>query len=139
VWCRSGGGPQENPELYYHAEDFILGQTINVLGRPVLLRACDAFTRTFYREVLDIEQPEPLHPEIVETVLPTVRTSHPTPTHPHPYPRPYPCSCASVRACYDGLVPHRSRVTTTVSCGQAPQCVFVCVCTGSCVAVCVCV
>ncbi len=47
-----------------------MGNYINVLGRPVLLRACDPFTRSFYADVLGIEQPAPIPPP--EVIKPTV-------------------------------------------------------------------
>lgn len=35
-----------------------------MLGRSILLRACDPFTRTFYSDELGLEQPEPVIPDI---------------------------------------------------------------------------
>lgn len=64
--AKASSGPEENPDLYYTADDFIVGNFINVLGRPVLLRSCDAFTRSFYSDVLGVEQPLPIPPPAAE-------------------------------------------------------------------------
>ena len=58
--AREAGPPEEHPELYYRAPDFIIGRTINVLGRDVQLRGCDPFTRTYFQDVLGITQPPPI-------------------------------------------------------------------------------
>ena len=60
---RAAGTPEDNPHLYYRAEDLIVGSTIHVLGRDLLIRACDPFTRTFYKEHFGIMQPAPLEAE----------------------------------------------------------------------------
>ncbi len=154
MYRRASSGPEENPELYYSADDFIVGNTINVsvcplgicmwefvwvwvgcpaglgrrtaphsgaacasqeclpgwccavstppppprhtppvhvllcacglassltmgpvqvLGRPVLLRSCDPFTRSFYQDVLGFEQPAPVPPPAVERATVEVR------------------------------------------------------------------
>ena len=70
---RASSGPEDNPELYYTADDFIVGNYINVLGRPVLLRSCDPYTRSFYADVLGIEQPAPIPPPEVERAEVVVR------------------------------------------------------------------
>ncbi len=76
--ARASSGPEENPDLYYTADDFIVGNTINVLGRAVLLRSCDAFTRSFYKDVLGFEQPAPVPPPVVERAV--VEHAIPPPT-----------------------------------------------------------
>ena len=73
VGDRASSGPEDNPELYYTADDFIVGNYINVLGRPVLLRSCDPYTRSFYADVLGIEQPAPIPPPEVERAEVVVR------------------------------------------------------------------
>jgi len=47
--------PDEDP---YLPEDLIVGETINVLGRKVVLYNCDDFTRSFYEAFLGIDQRE---------------------------------------------------------------------------------
>jgi len=64
--AKASSGPEENPDLYYTSEDFVVGNFINVLGRPVLLRSCDAFTRSYFTEVLGVEQPAPIPPPPVD-------------------------------------------------------------------------
>lgn len=61
--AKAAGTPEDNPHLYYRAEDLIVGSTIHVLGRDLLIRACDPFTRTFYKEHFGIMQPPPLEAE----------------------------------------------------------------------------
>lgn len=41
---------------YYQPKDFIVGETVFVLGRRMLLYDCDEFTKNYYRKVLCIEQ-----------------------------------------------------------------------------------
>ncbi|KAL8270213.1 hypothetical protein Esti_005888 [Eimeria stiedai] len=41
---------------FYLAEDFIVGKDIDVYGRSFHIYDCDAFTRQFYRDFLQIEQ-----------------------------------------------------------------------------------
>ncbi|XP_053602029.1 EF-hand domain-containing protein 1-like [Plodia interpunctella] len=48
---------EEEVTEYYAPIDLIVGQTIFVLGRRFLIFDCDPFTRTYYRSMLNIEQP----------------------------------------------------------------------------------
>lgn len=41
---------------YYQPKDFQIGETIFVLGRPMLLVDCDPFTRNYFRKAICIEQ-----------------------------------------------------------------------------------
>ncbi|KAL0281536.1 UNVERIFIED_CONTAM: hypothetical protein PYX00_002493 [Menopon gallinae] len=43
---------------YYQPKDFIIGQTIFVYGRRMLLHKCDDETRNYYCKALNINQPE---------------------------------------------------------------------------------
>ena len=61
----AGATPHDAPEMFYGPQDFIVGRVIHVLGRDILLRACDPFTRTFYETELGISQPEPIVPDVV--------------------------------------------------------------------------
>ncbi|XP_075982784.1 EF-hand domain-containing protein 1-like [Anticarsia gemmatalis] len=45
---------------YYSPKDLIVGQTIFILGRRILIVNCDKFTRNYYRSMLNIEQPPPV-------------------------------------------------------------------------------
>lgn len=46
------------PEPSYHKpEDFVVGQTIQVYGREIVLHDCDDFTREFFRRYAGMEQP----------------------------------------------------------------------------------
>jgi hypothetical protein len=49
-------------------EDFLVGQTVGVYGRDIMLYDCDDFTRDFYMKYMDVEQgsieityPDPIH------------------------------------------------------------------------------
>lgn len=48
---------------YYQPKDFLVGETIFVLGRRLFLYDCDDFTRNYYRKVLCIEQKAPIDVE----------------------------------------------------------------------------
>jgi len=76
--ARAAGSYDDNQELYYHAEDLLVGSEINVLGRNILLRACDPFTRSFYETELGITQPAPLVPDIPDTPAPEIAIPPPT-------------------------------------------------------------
>ncbi|KAK4880766.1 hypothetical protein RN001_008912 [Aquatica leii] len=41
---------------YYQPKDLLIGETIYILGRPMLLVNCNEFTRNYYRKTLCIEQ-----------------------------------------------------------------------------------
>ncbi|ENN78711.1 hypothetical protein D910_03621 [Dendroctonus ponderosae] len=45
---------------YYQPKDFLVGNTIFVLGRDMLLYDCDKFTRDYFRNALCIEQKPPM-------------------------------------------------------------------------------
>ncbi|KAJ8964821.1 hypothetical protein NQ314_004629 [Rhamnusium bicolor] len=45
---------------YYQPKDFLIGETIFVLGRDILLYDCDKFTRDYYKKALCIEQKPPI-------------------------------------------------------------------------------
>lgn len=60
--AKEAGPAEDNPELYYRASDFVIGRTLNILGRDVLIRSCDPATREYCAKVLGFEQP----PAIVE-------------------------------------------------------------------------
>ncbi|CAK9046383.1 unnamed protein product [Durusdinium trenchii] len=49
-------GMLEPAALIYKPEDLICGQTIDVMGRQIVLYDCDDFTRDFYRSFMGLEQ-----------------------------------------------------------------------------------
>ncbi|CAE7302646.1 EFHC2, partial [Symbiodinium pilosum] len=49
-------GMLEPPPVIYKPEDLIVGETIDVLGREIVLYDCDDFTRSFYRSYMGMEQ-----------------------------------------------------------------------------------
>ncbi|XP_077288107.1 EF-hand domain-containing protein 1-like [Arctopsyche grandis] len=53
---------QSEDEEYYGEDDLLIGETINILGRDFLLCDCDDFTRRYYKNVLNIDQREPIRP-----------------------------------------------------------------------------
>ena len=44
----------EDSKNYYHAEDFEIGQTVDIAGRPILIHDCDGFTKKYFKENYDI-------------------------------------------------------------------------------------
>lgn len=61
-------GMEEPEAIIYKPEDLIVGGSINVLGRDIVLYECDEFTRSFFRsymsheqESFPIEQPKVTH------------------------------------------------------------------------------
>jgi len=49
-------GMLEPPPQIYKPEDLIVGETIDVLGREIVIYDCDDFTRSFYRSYMGLEQ-----------------------------------------------------------------------------------
>ncbi|KAJ8920916.1 hypothetical protein NQ315_015709 [Exocentrus adspersus] len=45
---------------YYQPKDFLVGETVFVLGRDMLLYDCDQFTRDYFKNALCIEQKPPI-------------------------------------------------------------------------------
>ena len=43
----------ENEKNYYHAEDFEIGQTVDIAGRSILIHDCDGFTKTYFKTNYD--------------------------------------------------------------------------------------
>jgi len=60
--------------LLYKPEDLVVGQHIEVFGREIFFYDCDDFTRQFYREWLNVEQPSF---EIQETQQEHITLGHP--------------------------------------------------------------
>ncbi|CAG9766041.1 unnamed protein product [Ceutorhynchus assimilis] len=58
---------------YYQPRDFLVGNTIFVLGRDMLLYDCDKFTRDYYKNALCIEQKPALQLEEKEIPTPPVQ------------------------------------------------------------------
>jgi hypothetical protein len=61
----------EPEPVLYKPEDFVVGQTIDVLGRSITLYDCDDFTRDFYmgycgfqQSSIPIEEPAPSHSQL---------------------------------------------------------------------------
>ena len=44
----------EDERNYYHAEDFEIGQTVEIAGRPILIHDCDGFTKKYFKANFDI-------------------------------------------------------------------------------------
>lgn len=45
---------------YYSEKDLVIGRSLNVFGREVLLTDCDGFTKNFYRKKYGIEEFHPI-------------------------------------------------------------------------------
>jgi hypothetical protein len=65
-------GMQEPEPIPYKPEDFIVGQTISMYNREIVLFDCDDFTRDFYRQYtgeeqgkIHIQNPPPKHVQLV--------------------------------------------------------------------------
>ena len=39
----------EDQGNYYHAEDFEIGMTVEIAGRPILIHDCDGFTKKYFK------------------------------------------------------------------------------------------
>uniref|UniRef100_A0A1B6DLI7 DM10 domain-containing protein n=1 Tax=Clastoptera arizonana TaxID=38151 RepID=A0A1B6DLI7_9HEMI len=68
-----------DPEVteYYQPKDFVIGNTIFILGRRFLLYNCDDFTRRYFKHCLNIEQPGEM--KVFEEKKPSI----PPPLPPH--------------------------------------------------------
>merc|ERR1711871_53068 len=64
----------EPEPMLYKPEDLLIGQSIDIFGRKIVLYDCDDMTRAFYKDYLDLEQPS-LPIEAEEKVH--VQLSHP--------------------------------------------------------------
>lgn len=62
---------------YYQPKDFLVGETIFILGRRMLLVDCDKFTRDYFRKALCTEQKPPLE------YKPKPKSTPPKPMPPH--------------------------------------------------------
>ena len=43
----------EDQGNYYHAEDFEIGMTVEIAGRPILIHDCDGFTKKYFKANYD--------------------------------------------------------------------------------------
>lgn len=50
----------EESSEYYTERDLVIGRTLNVFGREMLLTDCDGQTKKFYRKKYGIEEFEPI-------------------------------------------------------------------------------
>jgi len=75
--ARAAGAYEDAPELYFSASDFVVGTTIHVLGRDIVLRACDPFTRSYYEEI-GMPQPSPIIPDTTPAAAPARVVPPPT-------------------------------------------------------------
>jgi len=64
---------EPEPELYKPA-DLLVGQSVDIFGRKIVIHDCDDFTRNFYRDYLKVDQPS-LPIETPEQVH--IQLSHP--------------------------------------------------------------
>jgi len=62
---------------YYTPYDLVVGQTLQVYGRSVLLRECDEFTRQYYERQLGIDQSN----FVQEEAAPRIDITQPIPPH----------------------------------------------------------
>ncbi|KAF5298452.1 hypothetical protein FQR65_LT01231 [Abscondita terminalis] len=62
---------------YYQPRDLLVGETVYILGRPMLLVDCDKFTRNYYNKALCIEQ----KPAIEYKPKPKEKPPSPMPPH----------------------------------------------------------
>lgn len=63
------------PQKFYNAFDFKVGESIEIYGKTIILHDCDEFTRNFYN-LQGLSQAAPTHPEtdvFQSTVLPTFK------------------------------------------------------------------
>jgi len=67
-------GTVEPEAVFYKPEDLIVGDSISVVGREVVLFDCDDFTRNFYKSYMSYEQDSM---KIEEPKLTHVKLSHP--------------------------------------------------------------
>ena len=52
VKAKPGGAYADDPQDYYTAEDFRIGDTVALAGRDVLVYDCDAVTKNFYKQFI---------------------------------------------------------------------------------------
>ena len=52
VRAKPGGAYADDPQDYYHAEDFRIGDTVSIAGRDVLVYDADQVTKAFYKKAI---------------------------------------------------------------------------------------